>query len=193
MSRTLPARLRTLAAPMALGALAALLTLGGCGWHQGYLAPPGAEEARTIGIQPFGNDSPEPGLEADLAPHLSEAVVDWVDLELVRPGRADLLVRGKVLDLRRQGGVRSEDNELLESITRIEVAAELVRTSDDTVLATATGGLWGDWAIGGAALSGPGQGEDQARERVLANLADRLVLDLFAKATDVEEAPAARP
>ncbi len=119
--------------------------------------------------------------------------MDWVDLDLVTPSAADLVVRGRVLDLRRQGGVRSKDNELLESTTRIEVAAELVRASDGTVLASATSGLWADWAIGGPGLAGPGLGEDRARSRLLANLADRLVLDLFASATDVEAGEPATP
>ena len=162
----------------------ALCMAAACGWHQGYLAPPAAPEARTIGVEIFGNDSPEPGLEADLAPHLSEALVDWVELDLALPGQADLVVRGRILDLRRQGGVRSKENELLESVTRIEAAAELVRASDGTILATTTTGLWADRAIGGAGLSGPGQDGAAIRERLLRNLADRLVLDLFASATD---------
>ena len=170
-------RLASLLAPLAL--LAA-----GCGWHAGYLAPPGAPNASTVGVELFGNDSPEPGLEADLAPFLSRALVDYVGLDLDDPRKADLVIRGSILDFRRRGGVRSEENELLEGSTRIEVLAELVRASDGEVLSTATTGLWADWAIGGPGLTGPGLGEDAARTRLFANLADRLVLDLFAGSSD---------
>ena len=180
-----PAHGRRRALAPALGA--ALAMAAGCGWNQGYLATPGAPDATTVGVELFDNESPEPGLEARLAPHLSEALVDWVGLDLETPGRADLVIRGTVLDLRRRGGVRSKDNELLGASTRIEVSASLERRSDGEILATTTSGLWADWAVGGAALSGPGLGEDRARDRLLGNLADRIVLDLFAAAADEGE------
>lgn len=158
---------------------AALLGLASCGWHQGLVAPDSAPDARTIGIQIFGNETLEPGLEADLSKHLSQAVVDYVQLDLAPPGSADLLVRGTVTNFRRRDGIRSEINELLEGSVRVELTAELVHRRDNRVLNQVETGLWAEYATGTPALNSPGIGEGPARQRLLQNLATRLVLELF--------------
>lgn len=160
-------------------AAALLLALGAsaCGWHQGLVAPdPGAE---SVGVEIFGNVSPEPGVEADLAPYLSAALVDWVALDFAAPADADLVVRGTVTEFRRRNGIRSQDNELLEGSVRIETTAQLVRRSDGAVLRTASTGLWAQYPTGTPSLNAPGVGEGPARERLYRNLADRLILELF--------------
>lgn len=161
-------------------ALALLLvtTLAACGWHQGLISPD--PNATTVAVEIFGNETGEPDVEADLAPHLSEALVNWVSLGFTNPDRADLLVRGTVTEFRRRNGIRSQDNELLEGSVRIEVRAELVRRKDGTVLRTAETGLWAEYATGTPVLNAPGLGEGPARERLYQNLADRLILELFA-------------
>jgi len=138
----------------------------------------------TIGVEIFGNSSPEPGLEANFASHMSGALVDFVALGFEAPDKADLVIRGEMTGYRRRNGIRSQDNDLLEGSVRIEVRADLIARATEEVLASATQGLWADWATGTRELSAPGLGEYQGRERVLQNLADRLVLDLFSKTAD---------
>lgn len=163
-----------------------------CGWHAGLLAPThleGVTEDATIGVEIFGNETPEPGLEADFAPYLSGAVVDLVAMGFESAERADLVVKGTLNRYQRRNGIRSQDNQLLEGSVRIDVAAALILRSTGETLATANQGLWADWATGTPGLGAPGLGEFQARERLLQNLADRLVLDLFAKTVEVDPAP----
>lgn len=159
--------------------LLALALVASCGWHQGLLAPEAAPHARTIGIKIFGNETMQPDVEADFAPHMSAAVLDYVQMDLAAPQSSDLVIRGTVIEFRRRNGIRSEDNELLEGSVRVEVTAELVTRLDQTVLATAQTGLWAEYATGTVALSSPGIGEDPALQRLYRNLADRLVLELF--------------
>jgi len=161
------------------GLVLGLVLLTSCGWHQGLLVPAGGEEARSVGVAIFDNQSLEPDLEADFAGYLSAAVADYVNLTLESPEHADLVVRGVVLDYRRRNGIRSRDNELLEGSARLEVSAELVRRSDGRVLRTAQTGLWAEYPTGTPALTTPGVGELPARERLFRNLADRLILELF--------------
>ncbi len=144
----------------------------------------------TVGVEIFGNTSPEPGLEADFARHLSGALIDFVALRFEAPDKADLIIRGELSDYRRRNGIRSQDNQLLEGSVRIEVHADLIARSTGRVLASASQGLWADWATGTPGLQAPGIGEYQARERVMQNVADRLILDLFARTVDEEAEPA---
>jgi hypothetical protein len=175
---------------MRLASLACTALLAtSCGWHAGLLAPPGAPADATIGVEIFGNTSPEPGLEADFASHLSGALVDFVAMKYDSPERADLVIRGELTSYRRRNGIRSQDNKLLEGSVRIEATAELILRITGEVLASANQGLWADWATGTPGLGAPDQGEFHARERVLQNLADRLVLDLFAKSVEEELGP----
>lgn len=168
--------------------LGALLS-SACGWHAGLLAPEGVPADSSVGVEIFGNTSPEPDLEADLARHLSGALVDFVALEFESPESADLIIRGALTGFTRRNGIRSQDNELLEGSVRIDVEASLVHRVSGKVLRTARQGLWADWATGTPGLSGPGIGERPARERVLQNVADRLILDLFAHPADEENEP----
>ncbi len=166
--------------------LLGLAFVASCGWHQGLVVPQGGELARTVGVEIFDNQSPEPDLEADFAGYLSEALVDYVGLTLAEPGRADLVVRGVVLDYRRRNGIRSRDNELLEGSARLEVSAELVRRSDGVVLKSAETGLRAEYPTGTPTLTSPGVGELPARARLFRNLADRLILELFSE-SEIEE------
>lgn len=172
---------------LSLGLLLVLLAqLSSCGWHAGLLAPPGMPDNTSVGVEIFGNTTPEPGLEADFSRHISGALVDFVALPYAAPDAADLVVRGELKNYRRRNGIRSDDNELLEGSVRIDVQAHLVVRQTGQVLASASQGLWADWALGTPELTAPGSGEYQARERVLQNLADRLVLDLFTNPVDRE-------
>lgn len=175
-----------------LAALAPLL--GACGWHAGLVAPEGAEGARSIGVEMF--DIGDAVLERDLEPllhdQLSRSVSDLVDLDLVSPRRADLLVRGRILEYARRGGIRSPDNDPLETAVRVTVEASLVVRSTGAVLGTAVATIPSGYLtaeLDQPALSldedryliGGRENEVPARQRALRFVADELVLDLFAR------------
>lgn len=159
-------------------ALLLLALTAACGWHRSLVGP--EPTAQTVSAEIFANTSREPDVEADFAPHLSAALVDYVALTYTTPAAADLVVRGTITNVRRRDGTRSKDNELLEGSVRVEVRAELVRRKDGKVLRTASTGLWAAYATGDPALNAPGVGEGPARERLYRNLADTLILELFA-------------
>ena len=155
-------------------ALALLCAYGSsCGWHAGLGAP---ASARSVGVEAASRDGHvlERGLEPELTDALSQAVVDWVDLPLVSPAKADLVVRSKVLEYRRRGGVRDRDNELVETAVFIRASAELY----DRGLRQAIGSAEQAQEWSGFALDDPSN-EDSARARALRQVAVALVLELF--------------
>jgi hypothetical protein len=154
-----------------LAAVAALVPAG-CGWHAGLARP---ANAASVGVEAARREGRvlERGLEPLLTDALSAAVVDWVDLPLLSPGEADLVVRPVLLDFARRGGVRNIDNELVESAVFVRVRAELIdRRTGKPVGPAAVAQEWSAYAL----ESG---NEDAARERALRHVADTLILDLF--------------
>ena len=95
----------------------------------------------------------------------------------VGPRHADVVLRGTMTQFARRGGIRSEDNELLQTGILLAVEASLVeRVSDEP--------LSGPMEISvdvGYALTGIGM-ESDARARAIHNLAERVALDLFTSA-----------
>lgn len=151
-----------------------------CGYQTGLTVPEGMQ---TVGVEFFGNEGPLRDVEVQLQAELAQAVERMVPVRIVDPKHADLIVRGRVLDYSRRGGIRSEDNKLLETGVRISVEALLVdpkrqfdrdgkplppRVLRKAVTTTASG----------YRIEEP-DGERAARARALRNLADRLTLDLF--------------
>jgi hypothetical protein len=185
---------------LARGAIAALvfgvgLGVAGCGYSTGLGLPP---DERTIGVEFFHNDSPQRDIEKDLQSELAQSVERMVRAPLVSPERSDLVVRGRIVGYSRRGGIRSPDNELLETGVRITVEARLVRPLAVNPEGQPLLGPDGKPMVGpdGKALteqviaftrftSESGyrleeiDGERAARARVLRNIADRLALDLF--------------
>ncbi|MFT5289009.1 MAG: hypothetical protein ACI82F_001068 [Planctomycetota bacterium] len=162
------------------------LCLASCGWNAGGLAP---ENAATVGVEVFWTN--EKVLERDLEPalqrELSRAVIDLSGLSLARASQADLVVRGKIQEYRRRGGIRSQDNQLLESAVRLLVEAELYDRRLDRVIRTAPGRIWS-----GYALVEPGE-ESQAKERALRHLAETLTLTLFQPGLAQDPGPESEP
>jgi hypothetical protein len=149
------------------------LLLSACGWHAGLGGPEGA---RTVGVEAVQRDGKvlERGLEPQLTDALSEAVVDWVGLPLVSSAQADLVVRGEVLEYRRRGGVRNQDNELVETAVFVRASAELFdRRTGKPVGAAVQAQEWS-----GFGLDDP-MNEDAARARALRHVAVSLILGLF--------------
>lgn len=163
-------------------ALFAALALAACGYRTGLTVPEGA---KTVGVEFFGNDGPLRDLEVELQSELAQSLERMAHLRLVDPLSADVVVRGRIIDYRRRGGIRSRDNKMLESGVRITVEAELLdpeRRYDSAGKLLAPRRLRGTRtsAESGFRLEEP-DGERAARARVLRNLADRLALDLFAE------------
>jgi len=159
-------------------ALAALVGLAACGYHSG-LEPPGGFE--TVGLEVFANDSRTdlvPDIERDLQDALGRAVERMLDATLVPPDRAELVVSGRILSYRRRRGIQSPDNELLETGVRIAVTAELRERGEGgepgplvrrTNYSNTRGFVLEDFGA-----------EEVTRTWILENIAERLVLDLFA-------------
>ena len=164
--------------PLALAPCVALLLLAvtSCGYSKGLVPP---APARTVGVDFFGNEGQLPDLERDLHRQLVRSLGNLVAAPLADPRRADATIRGRILSTTRRGGVRGPDNRLLESGLHIAVEAR----------------LWGpDGPLGPAVRQDTWVGirldrlgrEAQARERALAQLADSLVLELFANPPGAE-------
>jgi hypothetical protein len=178
-------------------ALLACLALGACGYHTGLTAPEGA---KTIGVEYFGNDGPLRDVELQLQTELSNAIARMLPARQVDPGVADLIVRGRVIDYSRRSGIRSPDNELLETGVRITVEATLL---DPSVRYGPKGEQLPPRVLRRAlTLAESGyrldevNGERAARARAMRNLADRLTLDLFgpvAYEPDVDTAQTQEP
>jgi hypothetical protein len=151
-------------------ALTALVT--SCGYSTGLALP---EHQHSIGVEYFGNDSLERNVEVGLYNEISRAIRDWADAPLVAPEHADLVVRGKITAYHRRSGIRDTSNNLLETAVFVDAEAALYRTGSATPL---RGPVHASSNTG--YIVGPTQNEDVARERTLHNLADKLVLDLFA-------------
>ncbi len=166
-------------------ALLALAALCACGWRSGMDLPQGAG---SVGVEIFGlvaesDDVPVRDLEPLMHEQLSRAVSDLVGAPLAASGEADVLVRGRLLGYRRRGGIRSPDNELLETGIRIVLEAELVRRASGEVLGRTQAQVWSGYVVGAP------ENELAARERALRHLAQRVVLDLFAEPSYGDAAP----
>jgi hypothetical protein len=158
---------------MAAAIASALALLGlACGYSTGLRA---AERHRTIGVEFFGNDTYERDLERPFYDEVSRVLRDTSDAPLVDPRKADVVLRGTITEFRRRRGIRSAENRLLETGVYIEVQAELVdRLRDLPLRGPVRQGVWVGFQIG------PAENEREARQRALHNVAEEVVLDLFA-------------
>ena len=150
--------------------LAALLA--GCGYTTGLRLEP---EYESIGVDVFGNESQMRNVERDLHVALTRVVRDRVLAPLEAASRADLVVRGDVLEVRFRPGIRTTGNQQVETGLIVRARASLW---DPTTEQVVTGPVVATTQVG-YTLDSP-FGEQDARRRVLENLAERLVLDLMA-------------
>lgn len=154
-----------------LAALLGLSGLAGCGYSTRLAVDQGID---SVGIEIFGNDTFERDVEQELHAELSRAVRNLVDADLTAPGQADVVIRGKLTRYTRRGGIRSPDNELLQTGIIIWADVELVERVTGEVLV-------GPMEVAvdlGFSLTGTGM-ESEARRRGLVNLSERIALDLF--------------
>ncbi len=170
-----------------LGILALLCGTAGCGWHAALALPEGA---RRVGVEIFETHREvlERGLEPLLCDEISRAVTDWIGAPLESPSRADLLVRGRILEYRRRPGIRNSENQLVETGLYFAAAAELVdRRSGRIVVPTKEAHVWSGYSTEVSLAN-----EQAARARALRHVADSLVLELFRPTprNDAPETPA---
>jgi len=168
--------------------LAGLVTgLTGCGYTTGLTLGP---DYHSVGLEIFGNDTPEPDLELGLHRALTQATRNMLDARLVDPTRSQLVVRGRLIRFQRRAGLRSVDNVWMEGGVWITAEAELVDPRRDVTL---VGPLRAEANVGYARTNR--EAEPDARRRALNNLAERLVLDLFTAPIHEasESAPEAAP
>ncbi len=161
-----------LARRTAWGVVALAFGAAGCGYSTGLSV---GEKQKTIGIEVFGNDSLERDLERPLYDEISRAVRDWAESPLVAPDRADMIVRGKITAYHRRSGIRNPQNQLLETAVYVDVEAGLYRAGNET---PTRGPVHESTGVG--YIVGPMENEQDARDRALKNIADKLVLDLLA-------------
>lgn len=152
-------------------ALLAAGLCGACGYETGLRV---AERHASIGVEIFGNETHERDLERPLHSEITRAVRDLTDAPLDDPAHAEVIVRGTVRQFRRRGGVRDEDNHLLETGVYIEVEASLIDRRSGRALGPPK--ISSGWI--GFVLDEQ-DNEAHARERDMRKIADQVVLDLF--------------
>jgi Lipopolysaccharide-assembly len=150
------------------------LGLGACGYSSGLRV---SEEHASIGVEFFGNGTYERDLERPFDDQLTRAIRDMSDAPIVASSQADVIVRGTIRSYYHLGGIRSKENQLLETGVAIEIEATLVDRKSSKVL---KGPFKAFSAIG--YLTGDPLNEPVARDRALHHIAEELVLDLFADA-----------
>jgi len=154
----------------------ALCLATSCGYVAGLRAPEGA---RTVGVAVYSNGSNLRNLEVELTAEVAKAVSNLIDLPLVPPDEADVVIRGEVAGYQRRGGPRDEDNQRLETGVSITIASRLVdRRTDEVVRSTVTS-LGTGIVIESGVVADDTPEETEARDRAIENLATRIVLDLF--------------
>lgn len=146
------------------------LCTGGCGYSSGLKI---TQNYDTLGVELFGNETMERDLEPLMHAQLTEVLTEISDARLVSPERARGVIRGTLIRYQRRNGIRSQDNQLLETGITIEVEAGLYVRGSETPLRTARA-----LTSVGYVLDAPGN-ERVARERALRHIAEELVLELF--------------
>ena len=157
-----------------LASLALLSLISACGYSTTLRLPEGHE---SVAVEVFANDSPLPVLERALYSSLDANVGRMVSAPLKAPSRADLVVRGRIIDYYRLAGVFDKEGGLAGSGVVLLVRAWLV----DTRTGERVGAEW-QWSREVRYAIQVGQSESGALELALTTLSQELVLDLFSQA-----------
>lgn len=155
-------------------ALAGLLALAGgaCGYSAGLRVQENG--LQSIGVEFFGNETLERDLERDFHTELTRALRD-AGADLEREPRARHVVRGTVREFHRRAGIRSTENERLETGVYLAVEASLFEVGAKTPL---RGPYQADTWVG-FVIEPTGENERVARDRAMRYVAEELVLDLL--------------
>jgi hypothetical protein len=118
----------------ALTALLAVLVSAlfpACGYSTGIRV---ADRVGSVGVTVFGNVTMERDLERDFQDQIARALRSYTDAPIQDPERAEILIRGTVIAYNRRDGIRSVDNELLETGLYVEAEAGLYDRRSDRAL-----------------------------------------------------------
>lgn len=157
--------------PRLLWAALLCLSLGSCGYTHGVRLPDGAE---TVGVAVFDNSSLFPQVEGDVFACMSTQASRMIAGRVLAPNRADLVIRGNILDYRRLVGAYDEFGGLLGSGVHIRMEAWLI----DSRLGERIGDVI-EFNRSVRYILGVREGEMGAREAALTNLCQEIILDLF--------------
>lgn len=157
--------------------LAAVLLLGGCGYHlpgRGENLPP---EVQTLHIELFGNRTTEPFLENRITDSVTDRFARKRTLRLVEKGeRADAVLSGVVAAYRTTPISYDRNDVITEYRSTMSIAATLRQTADDRV-------LWKgsvDWSEEyPASLDKSAQEDNEAAAIVV--IVDRLAQELYSR------------
>jgi hypothetical protein len=156
---------------LACAAVAAAALAGGCGYSTGIRV---ADRVRSVGVTFFGNQTFERDVERPLQDALSSSIRSLTDVPIADPAEAEVLLRGVILEYKRRGGIRSSDNQLLETGLYVEAEAGLYdRRSDRPIGPQRRALVWVGYVVDEP------DGEATARDRAIRHIADELVLVLF--------------
>lgn len=153
--------------------LLAPLLLAGCGYSTGLSL---REPYASVGLEIFENDSPVRRVERDLHDAMSQVVRNRVEGTLRDPRGSDLVVRGRILEVRYRPGIRTSGNQAVETGLIMIVRGVVVDRATGEPVAGPTVAR----AQVGYALEVPFAEED-AHQRAVQHVAERLVLDLFSR------------
>ena len=156
--------------------LSAVLLCFACNYTAGLQVP---NDARTIGIDVYGNNSNLRNLEAEITGEIARAVSDLVHLPLVPPDEADYVIRGTVLDYSRSSGARDSENRRLQAGVQISISSHLVNRRTEEVVRSTVTALGTGLVIERGIVADDTPEEVAGRDRAIENLATRIVLDLF--------------
>ncbi len=158
-----------------LCALSLCLAAGACGYNAGLRV---SEHHDSVGVELFGNESFERDLEPELHDQMTRVLRDQSDAHLVDPREAQAVIRGTIKAFHYRGGIRSRENQLLESGVYIEVQARLFVGGNETPVRSSTAGAWVGYTLDQSSNA------REARARVLRHMAEEIVLDLLGPADD---------
>jgi len=159
------------------GLLVAALALGAgmiasCGYSTGIRV---ADRMSSVGVPFFGNSTLERDIERPMQDALTSAIRSLTDVPIGEPATSAVVLRGVILEYHRRGGIRSTDNELLETGLYIQAEAGLYDNATDRPLGPQRRAQV--WV--GYVLDDPTASSD-AQDRAIRYVAEELVLDLFA-------------
>jgi len=147
--------------------------LAGCGYYSfsGSTLP---SHIKTVAVPLFTNRTTQYGIEGKLTESLITALVRDNTLKVVPEGRADSVLRGSIVDYKKEAYTYDENENVKEYIVHIYVTAsfEDLRKKRE---------LWKEEKLEGwGTYLAQGETEDKAQERAIDKLSEDLVNKLIA-------------
>jgi hypothetical protein len=146
--------------------------LGSCGYSTGIRV---ADRMRSVGVPFFGNQTLERDVERPMQDALTKAIRSLTDVPIGEPATAEVVMRGTILEYHYRDGIRSSDNELLETGLYVQVEAGLYDNASDRPLGPQRRAqVWIGYVVDDPTAA------SNAQDRAIRHVAEELVLELFA-------------